>query len=111
MPPAWAGRLVQSEGGTAVATSPTVRQRQLGMRLRSIRNDLGLNVEDVAAELLCSPSKISRLETASRAPNLRDIRDLSKVYNLDDATANELMDLARKAKETGWWNRYSDLRL
>jgi transcriptional regulator with XRE-family HTH domain len=94
-----------------VATSPTVRQRQLGMRLRGIRNDLKLNVEDVAAELLCSPSKISRLETATRAPNLRDIRDLCRVYKLDDATADELMDLARKAKESGWWNEYTDLRL
>jgi transcriptional regulator with XRE-family HTH domain len=94
-----------------VATSPTVRQRQLGMRLRGIRNERGLNVEDVALELLCSPSKISRLETATRAPNLRDIRDLCRVYKLDEATAQELMDLARKAKEPGWWNQYGDLRL
>jgi transcriptional regulator with XRE-family HTH domain len=81
------------------------------MRLRGIRNELGLNVEEVAAELLCSPSKISRLETATRSPNLRDIRDLTKVYKLDDTTAQELMDLARKAKEAGWWNQYTDLRL
>jgi transcriptional regulator with XRE-family HTH domain len=87
-----------------------VRQRQLGARLRSIRNDRGLNVEDVAAELLCSPSKISRLETAARGPNLRDIRDLCRVYRVDEATANELMDLARKAKEPGWWSQYADMR-
>lgn len=94
-----------------MAVSPTVRQRQLGMRLRAIRTQLGLNVEDVAAELMCSPSKISRLETATRSPNLRDIRDLCKVYDIDDATSEELMDLARKAKEPGWWSQYSDLRL
>jgi transcriptional regulator with XRE-family HTH domain len=94
-----------------VAVSPTVRQRQLGMRLRRIRTELGLNVEDVAAELMCSPSKISRLETATRSPNLRDIRDLCKVYKIDEATTEELMDLARKAREPGWWNQYGDLRL
>jgi transcriptional regulator with XRE-family HTH domain len=111
MPPAQAGRLVRSEGGTGVATSPTVRQRQLGMRLRSIRQDLGLNVDDVATELLVSASKISRLETASRAPNLRDIKELSRVYKLDADVADELMQLARRAKEPGWWSQYTDLRL
>ncbi len=94
-----------------MATSPTVRQRQLGMRLRAIRNERGLNVEDVAAKLLCSPSKISRLETATRPPNLRDIRDLCGVYELDGAITEELMDLARKAKEPGWWRQYSDVGL
>ena len=94
-----------------MAVSPTVRQRQLGMRLRGIRIQLGLNLEDVATELICSPSKVSRLEIATRSPNLRDIRDLCRVYKIDEATTEELMDLARKAREPGWWDQYSDLRL
>ena len=81
------------------------------MRLRGIRTQLGLNVEDVATGLMCSPTKISRLETATRSPNLRDIRDLCKVYKIDEATTEELMGLARKAREPGWWDQYSDLRL
>lgn len=88
-----------------------MRQRQLGMRLRAIRTQRGLKVEDVAAALMCSPSKISRLETATRSPNPRDIRDLCGVYKVDEATAEELMDLAGKAKEPGWWDQYADLRL
>jgi transcriptional regulator with XRE-family HTH domain len=94
-----------------VAVGPTVRQRQLGMRLRAIRTELGLGVEAVAKELECSPSKISRLETASRRPNPRDIRDLCQVYKIDEATSEELMDLARKAKEPGWWKQYADVGL
>ncbi len=46
-----------------MATSPTVRQRELGKRLRPLRNWHGLTVEDVAEKLLCAPTKISRLET------------------------------------------------
>jgi len=103
--------LVRSGGRTAVAVSPTVRQRQLGMRLRAIRTELGLSVDAVAKELECSPSKISRLETASRRPNPRDVRDLCKVYKIDEATSEELMDLARKAKEPGWWKQYADVGL
>jgi transcriptional regulator with XRE-family HTH domain len=55
-------------------TSPVARQRELGTRLRALRNERGLTVEEVAAELLCSTTKISRLETAARRPSLRDVR-------------------------------------
>lgn len=93
------------------AVGPTVRQRQLGMRLRALRLQLGLGVESVAVELECSPSKISRLETAARRPNPRDVRDLCRVYELDEATSEELISLAREAKTPGWWKRYPDLGL
>ena len=45
------------------ATSPTVRQRELGKRLRELRNQRNYTVEFVADKLLCSATKISRLET------------------------------------------------
>lgn len=93
------------------AVGPTVRQRQLGMRLRAIRLQLGLGVESVAIELECSPSKISRLETAARRPNPRDVRDLCRVYKLDEADSEELISLAREAKEPGWWKHYADVGL
>jgi transcriptional regulator with XRE-family HTH domain len=93
------------------AVGPTVRQRQLGMRLRAIRLQLGLGVESAAIQLECSPSKISRLETAARRPNPRDIRDLCRVYQLDEATSEELISLAREAKEPGWWKHYPDVGL
>jgi transcriptional regulator with XRE-family HTH domain len=95
----------------AVGASATVRQRQLGMRLRAIRIDKKLSVEAVAKELECSPSKISRLETATRRPNPRDVRDLCMVYGLDGDVAAELVELAREAKEQGWWKAFPDVGL
>jgi len=77
------------------ATSPTVRQRELGKRLRDLRNQHGLTVEDVAEKLLCSATKISRLETGARRPSLRDVRDLCELYDVDASTLAEFMDLAR----------------
>jgi transcriptional regulator with XRE-family HTH domain len=91
--------------------SPTVRQRELGMRLRRLRTDLGWTVEDVAEKLLCSATKISRAETAARRPTLRDVRDLCNIYGLDAQETAELMDLAKKAREQGWWMQYDDLKL
>jgi transcriptional regulator with XRE-family HTH domain len=92
--------------------SPTVRQRELGARLRQLRNKRSMTVDQVAQELLCSPTKISRIETGARRATLRDVRDLSRLYNVTEpADAAELMDLARQARERGWWAQYSDLKL
>jgi transcriptional regulator with XRE-family HTH domain len=92
-------------------TSPTVRQRELGKRLRELRGQHDLTVEDVAEKLLCSATKVSRLETGVRRPSLRDVRDLCVLYGVDEATSTELMSLARGAREQGWWTRYEDLNL
>lgn len=92
-------------------TSPVARQRELGTRLRALRTERGMTVEEVAAELLCSTTKISRLETAARRPSLRDVRDLCVLYQLDGQMSQELMSLAREARESGWWTEYPDLGL
>ena len=91
--------------------NPTVRQRELGRRLREQRLEHELTVEDVAEKLLCSATKISRLETGTRRPSLRDVRDLCGLYNVDKATAGELMELGRGAREQVWWTQYEDLKL
>lgn len=91
--------------------SPTVRQRELGKRLRELRNQHELTVEDVAEKLLCSATKISRLETSARRPSLRDVRDLCVLYGVDEATTTDLLALARGAREPGWWTKYEDLKL
>jgi transcriptional regulator with XRE-family HTH domain len=92
-------------------TSPTVRQRELGRRLRELRNQHGYTVEDVAEKLLCSATKISRLETGARRPSLRDVRDLCELYGLDGPTSAEYMTLAREARQQVWWTQYDDLNM
>ena len=89
--------------------SLTVRQRELGQRLRELRYEHGLTVEDVAGQLLCSATKVSRLETGMRRPSLRDVRDLCALYGLDERTSAGLMSLARGAREQGWWTQYADV--
>jgi transcriptional regulator with XRE-family HTH domain len=91
--------------------SPTVRQRELGLRLRELRTAKNLTVEMVAKELLCSPTKISRAETAVRRATLRDVRDLCRIYEVDAETSAELMELAKDAYQAGWWNKYDDLKI
>jgi transcriptional regulator with XRE-family HTH domain len=88
--------------------NPTVRRRELGVLLRALRNARELTVEQVAAELLCSPSKVSRMETGQRGATARDIRDLCDLYNVNDPAERErLMTLAREGKQQGWWQSYA----
>lgn len=87
--------------------SPTVRRRELGAALRKLRKDKNLSVEQVTAHLLCSPSKVSRIETGQRGATLRDVRDLCALYGVtDEAERDRLMSLAREGKQQGWWQSY-----
>jgi transcriptional regulator with XRE-family HTH domain len=87
--------------------SPTVRRRELAALLRALRNQKGLTVEQVAEHLLCSPSKVSRMETGHSVATLRDIRDLCALYEVtDQAERDRLMTLARESKQQAWWQSY-----
>lgn len=86
--------------------SPTVRQRELGLRLRELRQSRGLTVEEVGERLLCAATKISRAETGARRPSLRDVRDLCGLYDVSPEESAELMELARQARQSGWWTQY-----
>jgi transcriptional regulator with XRE-family HTH domain len=87
--------------------SPTLRRRELGARLRALRLARGLTVEQVSEQLLCSPSKVSRMETGHRGATLRDVRDLCQIYGLTDTSQVEyLMGLVREAKQQAWWQSY-----
>ena len=92
-------------------SSPTVRQRELGKRLRALRLEHGLTVEDVAEKIMCSVTKISRLETGTRRPGLRDVKDLCLPYNVDKSTAEEFMTIAGAVREQDWWTQFEDLNL
>ena len=87
--------------------SPTVRRRELGALLRALRNEKGLTVDQVATSLMCSPSKVSRMETGHGAATPRDIRDLCNLYGVTgQAERDQLMSLAREGKQPGWWQGY-----
>jgi hypothetical protein len=65
-----------------------------------------MTVEDVAQVLLCSPSKVSRMETGQRAASQRDIRDLCQLYQVTQAQREHLIALAKAQKEHAWWQPY-----
>jgi transcriptional regulator with XRE-family HTH domain len=87
--------------------SPTLRRRELGALLRTLRTEQGLTVEQVAEHLLCSPSKVSRMETGHRTATPRDVRDLCGLYGVGDPVERDrMMQLARESRLQGWWQSY-----
>lgn len=89
--------------------SPTLRRRQLGITLRHLRERRGITIEQVAERLECSASKISRIETGVTGVNPRDVRDLAAIYALDADNIDLLVEMAREAKQRGWWQLYGDV--
>lgn len=89
---------------------PTLRRWELGSRLRELRAPTGLTVEEVAEALLCSASKISRLETGARGASPRDVRDLCNLYQVSAETRDELMELAKPARVEAYWKGVDDAR-
>lgn len=93
----------------AVGTSPTVRLRRLTAELRRLRKEAGLTGEDVARRLECDPSWVSRIESGRRTIRTRDLRQLLDVYGVHGDRREMLLDLARQARERGWWHPFGDI--
>lgn len=86
--------------------SPTLRRREVAARLRELRRQADLTIDEIAGRLMVSATKVSRLETGARPASLRDIRDLCSLYGVDDAERKHLMTLARQSHEPSWWQQF-----
>jgi transcriptional regulator with XRE-family HTH domain len=96
------------ESTVSEVQNPPVRRRELGALLRALRTDAGLTVEEVAERLLCSPTKVSRMETGQRGASQRDVRDLCQIYGVDDPVEYEhMMNLAKQGRAQAWWQPFN----
>ena len=86
--------------------SPTLRRRQLGQELRRLRETAGSTIDQVAERLNCSASKISRIETGQSGVSSREVRDILAAYQVEGVQAEALVEMAREAKQRGWWQLY-----
>jgi hypothetical protein len=56
------------------------------------------------------PSKLSRVEGLQRGIIVRDVRRLLDLYQVTgEADREALFELARQAKQRGWWQAYADV--
>jgi transcriptional regulator with XRE-family HTH domain len=89
--------------------TPTGRRQRLGAELRRLREEAGLTIDRVAEALECSQSKVSRIETGQVSATPRDVRDMLKLYRVDDARREAMVRVAREARQRGWWQKFVDV--
>src|SRR6202034_3268078 len=82
----------------------------LGAQLRRLRESRGISAQEAARAIRGSESKISRIELGRNAVREIDIADLLSLYGITDRTEREqLLSLASRANQPGWWQQYQDV--
>jgi transcriptional regulator with XRE-family HTH domain len=90
--------------------SPTVSRRELANSLRQMRHRARKTLDEAAAALEVSAATLSRIETGVRVPRARDVKDLCAFYGITDQDkVDDLTALVAGAKETGWWEEYTEV--
>jgi hypothetical protein len=52
---------------------------------------------------------MSRIENGVKIPRVRDVRDLCRLYGVDEKTTAQLTALVGASRESGWWEKYTEL--
>jgi transcriptional regulator with XRE-family HTH domain len=88
---------------------PGVRRRVLASALTQLREEAGLDFDDVVENLGYSKSKISRIESAYTGVSIVDTKALADLYGAAPEKSAWLLRLAKVAKKRGWWHVYGDV--
>jgi transcriptional regulator with XRE-family HTH domain len=88
---------------------PTLLARHLAVELTRRRETAGLTREEAARRLEWSTSTIFRIETGRSHPQPRSVRDLLDLYGVTGTERDGLIQLARDARQPGWWHSFRDV--
>lgn len=86
----------------------TTRRRQLGATMRKLRSRKGLTLEEAGSLVGVSKATVSRYETTAGPVKWLVIDALCREYDATDAERRAVVNLAKNAKEQGWWNSFAD---
>jgi hypothetical protein len=92
------------------AYGATVAKRRLSRRLLQLRVKSGYTANHVCDMLNWGRGKVGRFEANQwKRPEMSDIRDLLRIYDVDQAEHEHLEDLAIQARARPWWRDYQDI--
>lgn len=90
--------------------SPLLLRRRLRTELLAARLDNGLTQQQVAETMDWSLSKMNRIEKAKSGISTNDLKALLGRYHItDQQRVEKLLALARGARQSPWWQSYSDV--
>jgi transcriptional regulator with XRE-family HTH domain len=92
------------------AYGATVAKRRLARRLTELRLDTGYTANHVCDILNWGRGKVGRFEANQwKRPEMSDIRDLLRIYEVEDAVRVEIEELATRSRARPWWRDYGEI--
>lgn len=92
------------------AYGATVAKRRLSRRLAEFRINAGYTASHVCSMLHWGRGKVGRFEANQwKRPEMSDIRDLIRIYQIADAERAEIEDLAVRCRVRPWWREYGEI--
>jgi len=86
----------------------TLRGKWLGQRLRALRTENDMTLDDVAEYLQRNPGTVSRFESGEYPIRRADVLALLDLYGVADRRHREgLVRLSESLWQKGWWDGYS----
>jgi len=92
------------------AFGATVAKRRLSLRLAELRGSTGYTANHVCDILNWGRGKVGRFEANQwKRPEMSDIRDLIRIYEVEGAERDEIEDLAVRCRVRPWWREYGEI--
>jgi transcriptional regulator with XRE-family HTH domain len=86
----------------------TVVRRQLGRKLKRLREDAKKTIRSVQDAKLFSESKVARIEAGKIPVKVGDVWTLCRFYGVANAETDALAALSEGTTSDGWWEEYGD---
>ncbi|MGB3437604.1 MAG: helix-turn-helix transcriptional regulator [Actinophytocola sp.] len=81
----------------------TTRDRQVGLRLRALRETRGVTQEALAVVVGLSPSMLQRMETGKRRIEPETVATITTYLQVPANERQELIDVLKAGDKGGWW--------
>lgn len=90
------------------SSAPTVLRIILGKRLKELREASGVRVEAAAQALRVNHLTIRRMENAQVGLKVPYVKELLRLYGVQDDEIGEFIAMAEQANAPGWWYPFRD---
>ncbi|MEU4168998.1 helix-turn-helix transcriptional regulator [Streptomyces sp. NPDC026665] len=92
-----------------LSENPMFLRQRLRDRLKKAREAAGLTQQQVADTFGWSPSKVIRIENGKIGVSVTDAMALASRYEIDNDEQQELVELARAARQPSWYAPYKEV--
>lgn len=85
--------------------NPTAARRELALYFRSLREQRGVGLDELARHLDVTEVQASRLDRGVRGLRPDDVRKLAEWYGVAAGERDRLLRLAAESRRRAWWQR------